>query len=165
MRPLSACLLEAEYSQNKGGLVMKSILIAVLMGVGVLSVISSCATAPKTLAPGELKLLDMIISESDNIKADIPFLVNINFEADGHPQIRAACFYFSGNGPHCSKVTDVIYGSPGTGTMRVETKTNNGGSIHLEGYVTYIRDGKVEATNVIGTNFSIPEGKKLYQKR
>jgi hypothetical protein len=143
---------------------MKLILIAVLMGVGVVLVISSCATAPKPLAPGELRLLDMHISESDKIKANIPFVVNINFEADGQPQIRAACFYFSGDGPHCSKVTDVIYGSPGTGTMNVETKTNNDGSIYLECYVTYIRGGKIEATNVIGTNFSIREEKKPYQR-
>jgi len=143
---------------------MKLILIAVLMGVGVLLVISSCATAPKPLTPGELRLLDMHISESDTIKADIPFVVDINFQADGEPQMRAACFYFSGDGPHCSKVTDVIYGSPGTGRMKVETKTKNVGSIHLECYATYIRDGKIEATNVIGTDFSIPEEKPRYQR-
>ncbi len=137
---------------------MKLILIAVLMGVGVLLVISSCATAPKPLVPGELRLLDMHILESDKIKANIPFVVNIDFEAYGQPQIRAACFYFSGNGPNCSKVTDVIYGSPGR--MKVETKTNYGGSIHLQCYVTYIRDGKIEATNVIRTNFDISEEKK-----
>ena len=144
---------------------MKLILIAILMGIGVLLVISSCATAPKPLASGELRLLDMHISESDKIKANIPFLVDINFEADGQPQIRSACFYFSGDGPRCLKVTDVIYGSSRTGTMKVETKTNNAGSIHLECYVTYIRDGKIEATNVIGTHFSISEEKKPYQKR
>ena len=143
---------------------MKLILIAVLIGVGVLLVISSCATAPKALAPGQLRLLDMRISESDKIKANIPFVVIINFEADGQPQIRAACFYFSGDGPHCLKVTDVTYGSAGTGAIAVETKTNNYGSISLECYVTYLRDGKLETTNVIHTHFSNPEEKPPYKR-
>ena len=133
---------------------MKLIRIAVLMGVGALLVISSCATTPKPLAPGELRLLDMNISEPDKIKPNIPFAVNINFKADGQPEIRAACFYFSGDGPHCSKVTDVIYRSPGTGTINVETKTNNDGLIYLECYDTYLRDGKIEATNVMNTHFT-----------
>jgi len=145
---------------------MKLILIAVLIGVGVLLVISSCATAPKALAPGQLRLLDMRILESDKIKANIPFVVIINFEADGQPQIRAACFYFSGDGPRCLKVTDIIYGSAGTGAMKVETKTNNYGPISLECYVTYLRDGKIEATNVLHTHFSVPDDRlyKPYKK-
>lgn len=139
---------------------MKLILIAGLTGVAVLLVISSCATAPKPLAPGELRLLDMHIPE---IKAKIPFVVNIDFVADGKPQIRSACFYFSGDGPHCSKITDVISGS-GTETIRVETQTNKGGSIHLKCYVTYIRDGKIEASNVIGTHSTIPEVTQPYKR-
>jgi len=141
---------------------MKLILIAVLMGVAILLVISSCATAPKPLVPGELRLLSMKVPKEENIKVNIPFLVNVSFEAGGQLEIRSACFTFSGDGPHCSKVTDVIYGS---GTINVETKTNNRGSIHLECYVTYIRDGKIQATNVIGTNFRLPEVTKPSQMR
>ena len=142
---------------------MKLMLIAALMGVAVLLITSSCATAPKPLAPGELRLVGVQIPRDENIKVNIPFLVNISFEAGGQPEIRAACFYFSGDGPRCSKVTNLVYGSPGT--IQVEIQTNNRGSIHLECYVTYIRDGKIEATNVIGTNFRIPEVKKPSQMR
>jgi len=141
---------------------MKLILIAVLMSVAVLLVISSCATAPKPLTAGEVRLLGMKVPKDENIKVNVPFPVNINFEADGHPEIRAACFSFSGDGPHCSKVTDVIYG---TGTINLETKTNIRGSIHLECYVTYIRDGKIQATNVISTHFNIAEARKPSQMR
>ena len=141
---------------------MKLMSIVVLMGVAAFLVVSSCATAPKPLAPGELRLLSVHVPEEGKIRVNIPFLVNISFEAGGQPEIRAACFYFSGDGPHCSKVTDVIYGS---GTINVETKTNNRGSIHLECYVTYIRDGKIQATNVIGTNIRVPEVTKPSQMR
>jgi len=133
---------------------MKLMLIVVLMGVAALLIISSCATAPKPLAPGELRLLSVHVPEEKTIRVNIPFLVNINFEANGEPEIRTACFYFSGDGPHCSKVTDVIYGSPGN--IKIEIRTKNAGSNHLECYVGYIRDGKIQATNVIGTNFRIP---------
>ena len=144
---------------------MKLILMVVLMGVAVLLITSSCATAPKPLAPGELRLVGVRVPKDENIKVNIPFLVNINFEAGGQPEIRAACFSFSGDGPHCSKVTDVVYGSPGA--IQVETHTKNSGSIQMECYVTYIRDGKLEATNVIGINFRIAEApmKRPSQRR
>jgi hypothetical protein len=132
--------------------------MAVLMGLAVLLVICSCVTAPKPLAPGELRLVRIQVPGGENINANIPFLVNISFEAGGQPEIRAACFYFSGDGPRCSKVTNVIYGSPGM--IRVETRTNYRGPVHLKCYVTYIRDGKIEATNVIGTNFRVIDEKK-----
>jgi len=53
-------------------LVMKLILIAVLMGLTVLFITSSCATAPKSLAHGELRLLGMQAPENKIIKANIP---------------------------------------------------------------------------------------------
>jgi starvation-inducible outer membrane lipoprotein len=43
---------------------MRSISIVVLMMGAVLLGISSCATVPKPLAPGELRLLSMLVSES-----------------------------------------------------------------------------------------------------
>ena len=129
---------------------MKSISMAVLMIGAALLGISSCATVPnKPLAPGELRLLSMLIPEKENIKADLPFAVNISFEADGKPEVRAACFTLSGDGPHCSKVTDVDYGSPGT--IRVQIRTKNPGSRLLEGYVLYVRGGKIQPTNVVST--------------
>jgi hypothetical protein len=131
---------------------MKSISIPVLMIGAILLGISSCVTVPtKPLAPSELRLLSMHVPEEENIKVNIPFVVNIKFEADGEPEIRAACFYFSGDGPHCFKVTDVSYGSPGT--IKIQIHTNDLGFGHLDCYVGYIRDGKIQPTNVISTHF------------
>jgi hypothetical protein len=133
---------------------MKSISIAFLMIGAVLLGISSCATVPtKPLAPGELRLLSMLLPEKENIRVNLPFVVNISFEADGKPEIRTACFYFSGDGPYCFKVTDVNYGSPGT--IKVQIHTKNAGSRLLECYVLYIRDGKIQPTNVVSTYFRV----------
>jgi hypothetical protein len=130
--------------------VRKSISIAVLAMAAGLSGISSCATVPnKPLAPGELRLLNVLVPEKEKIKVNVPFTVNISFEADGKPEVRAACFTLSGDGPHCSKVTYVDYGSPGT--IQVQIRTKNPGSRLLEGYVLYLRDGKVQPTNVVST--------------
>ena len=132
---------------------MKLILKAVLMNIAVLLVISSCATVPKPLAPAELRLLSMVVPEKDNIRLHLPFIVKISFEADGEPEIRAACFYFADDGPHCSKVTDVNYAV--RGTLKVQIHTNNPGAQFLRGYVVYIRDGKIQPTNMVSTYFSV----------
>ena len=133
---------------------MKFILIAVLMGVAVLLITSSCATAPpKPLAPGELRLLSMAVSEQENVRAHLPFAVTISFEADGEPQIRLACFYFGDYGPHCFRVTDVNYGL--RGTIKVRISTSYHGPQFIKGYVVYIRDGKTQQTNMVRTFYSI----------
>jgi hypothetical protein len=129
---------------------MKSISTAVLITGAALLGISSCATVSnRPLAPGELRLLSVLVLEKENIKINSPFVVNISFEADGKPEVRAACFTLSGDGPHCSKVTEVDYGPPGT--IRVQIRTKNPGSRLLEGYALYIRGGKIQATNVVST--------------
>jgi hypothetical protein len=133
---------------------MRSISIPVLMIGAVLLGISSCATVPtKPLAPGELRLLNMLVPEKENIRVNLPFVVNISFEADGEPEIRTACFYFAGDGPYCFKVTDVNYGSPGT--IKVKIHTKNPSPHLLESYVIYIRDGKIQSTNVVSTYFRV----------
>ena len=134
-------------------MIVKFISIAVLMIGAVLSGVSSCATAPKPLAPAELRLLSMVVPEKDNIRLHLPFVVNISFEADGEPEIKAACFYFADDGPHCFKVTDANYGSPGT--IKVQIYTKNSGARALKGYVLYIREGKIQPTNVISTYFRV----------
>jgi hypothetical protein len=91
--------------------------MAVLMGGGFL-LISSCATAPTaSLAPGEVRLLRIEIPHEVHIQRGMPFTLNIIFEADGKPEIKSACFYWTGEGPKCFKVVDVIYGSPGKITV------------------------------------------------
>jgi len=136
---------------------MKFISIAILMIGAVLLGISSCATVPtKPLAPGELRLLSMVVPEKEKVTAGLRFIVNMSFEADGEPEIKAACFYFADDGPHCFRVTDVGYGSPGT--INVQIHTNNPGARLLRGYVLYFRDGKIQPTNMVSTYFrSLPQ--------
>jgi hypothetical protein len=130
-----------------------ALLISVLMG-GVILLVSSCATAPiGPLVPGEIRLLRIDVPHEESIKGNFPFVVNINFESDGKPEIRTACFYWSGDGPYCFKVIDVNYGSPGT--IKVEPRAKSFGSYVLETYVLYIRDGKTQPTKVISSPINI----------
>jgi hypothetical protein len=117
--------------------------------------LSSCVTAPKPLGLGELRLLSLNAPERMEIKRNIPFEVKINFEADSEPEIRNVCFYWAGDGPHCSKVTDLNYGSPGT--IKVKITVTRPGSYVLESYVVYTRDGKGQPTNVVSTNVRVLE--------
>ena len=133
---------------------MRSIWIAILIGGIVILLISSCATVSREpIASGELRLLSTHVPMKEDIKVNFPFVVNINFEADGKPEIRTACFSFSGDGPYCVKVTDVNYGSPGT--IKVQVRAKNSGSYALESYVYYIKDGKVQPTNLVNCNIRV----------
>jgi len=124
-----------------------TLLITVLVS-GVILLIASCATVPTgALAPGEVRLLRIDFPHEMDIQRGIPFAVNITFEAEGRPEIRTACFYWSGDGPNCFKVKDVSYGSPGT--INVEPRAMSSGSLVLETYVLYIRDGKTQPTKII----------------
>ena len=134
-------------------MIMKFISIAVLMIGAVLLGISSCATVPKPLTPGELRLSSILVPEKENIRLHLPFIVNMSFEADGEPEIKAACFYFADDGPHCFKVTDVNYGL--RGTIKLQIHTSNPGARLLKGYVLYIRDEKIQPTNMVSTYFRV----------
>jgi hypothetical protein len=135
-------------------MIMRSVLVAVLSG-GFGLLVFSCATVPSgPPAPGEVKLIGIDVPHEQGIKRNLPFVVNINFEADGKPEIRRACFYWSGDGPYCFKVIDVDYGSPGT--IRVEPRAEESGSYVLEAYVLYIRDGKTQLSKAISTRVLVP---------
>ncbi len=128
-------------------------LIVLLAGVAVF--VFSCATVPSgPPAPGEVRLIKMDIPHEEGIKRNLPFVMTIQFEADGKPEIRRACFYWSGDGPHCFKVVDVSYGTPGT--IRVEPRAKESGSYVLEAYALYIRDGKTQQTKAISSTVLIP---------
>jgi hypothetical protein len=134
---------------------MRSVPISVLIIGVVLLGVSSCATVPtQPLAPGELRLLSIVVPEKEKVKVHLPFVVHISFETDGQPEIKSACFYFAGDGPHCFRVTEASYGSPGT--IKVQIYTKNPGSRLLEGYVLYTRDGKIERTNMVSIYFRPP---------
>jgi len=131
-----------------------TLLITVLV-IGVILLISSCATVPtEPLGPGEVRLLRMDVPFEGGIRREAAFAVNIVFEADGKPTIKTACFYFSGDGPYCFKVLDVSYGSPGT--INVDARAKDSGQYVLEAYVYYIRDGKTQKTKAISSPITIP---------
>jgi hypothetical protein len=132
---------------------MKSILTAIWVGAVINLSISSCATVHEPLAAGEVRLLNLQVAQRGEIRINFPFLVNINFEADGMPEIRTACFSFSGDGPYCYKVTEVNYGLPGT--IKLQVRTKNSGSQAFESYVYYIKDGKVQPSNAVNCNIRV----------
>jgi hypothetical protein len=129
-------------------------LLGVLIGVAVLLMVSSCATAPtKPLASGELRLLRIDVQRGQPINQGISYTMDIVFEANGNPEINKACFYWSGDGPRCFNVTDVNFGPPGT--FEVRLLGLNLGSYWVECYVEYIRGGETRKTNVVGTSISV----------
>ena len=112
----------------------------------------SCATVPKgPLAPGELRLLSMEVPK--DIRKAVPYEVVITFEANGEPEIKDACFYWSGEGPYCFKLKKVTFGSPGT--FKVRLQTNNPGSYTLNCQVQYVREGKIRLTNYVGSQIYV----------
>ncbi len=133
---------------------IKSVALTALLG-GVAVLVFSCATVQTgPLAPGEVRLIKMEIPNQEGIVRNLPFVVKIEFEADGKPEIRRACFYWSGDGPFCFKVMDVSYGSPGT--IRAEPRAKESGSHVLEAYVLYMKDGKTQPTKIISSRVQVP---------
>lgn len=133
---------------------MKSRFIRLFIVGMTLSGVFSCATtSTKPLVPGELRLLSLLVPEKEKINVNVPFVANIRFEAEGNPEIRSACFFFAEDGPHCFKVTEVDYGSPGTIKMQIRTKP---GARLLECYVLYAHDGKIQPTNMVRTYLNTP---------
>ncbi len=127
---------------------MKKRLVLILMSVAVLLTISSCTLVRK----GELRLLDMEIRDSARLRTDGQFWVRVNFEADGRPEIRRACFYWTADGPHCVQVKDVEYGS--VAFFEVPLYARYGSSI-LQCYVEYLRDEKVNQSNAISSSVNV----------
>lgn len=128
-------------------------MITVLMG-GVILLVFSCGIVSKgPLAPGEVRLLRLDTPREGDMRRGIVFDVNIKFESEGYPEISRVCFIWSGDGPYCTKLLKVKYGSPGT--INIDVLTNSFGSYYLETYAQYIRDGKTHSTNVVGAHIDI----------
>jgi hypothetical protein len=123
---------------------MKRVLIRILMGVAILLSISSCTMVGK----GELRLIDMEVPESQRLRSNVQFWVRINFEAGGNPEIRRACFFWSGDGPYCVNVKNVEYGSIAYFQVPLYARL---GSDSLQCYVEYIRDGKIQRSNAVAS--------------
>jgi hypothetical protein len=120
---------------------MKRVLALVLVSVAILLVNSSC-----TLKKGELRLLDMEIRDTARLRTNLQFWIRVNFEADGNPEIRRACFYWLGDGPYCVNVKDVEYGSFAYFDVPIDARY---GSSVLQCYVEYLRDEKIERSNAV----------------
>ena len=140
---------------------MKLLLRAVLMTIAVLLIMSSWATVmegqegyfnwefkKEPLSGGELKLLNMDIPQSWNLSTNTEYWATIKFEADRKPNIRRACFDFSGGNPSCVDVQakDVRY--PSHSDFRVPIRIPVG-TKKINCYAEYIRDGKAQRTNAI----------------
>jgi len=130
----------------------KSELAAILFSVTLLLGISSCATAPSApMGEGELRLLSLRVPESGTMVIGSPYEFSISFEADGHPEIKRVCCYWSGDGPYCYRVINVEYGQPGTIGFGVKILLSQGGPQRLECYADYVREGKGKRTNTAGS--------------
>ena len=140
---------------------MKSMLISVLIGGGVLLVICSCATftegpegrslsleIKERSSGGELRLLSMDVPESGNLSANVEYWTTINFEANPEPKILRACFNFSGGGQSCVDVQakDVTYRSHPYFRVPIHVPV---GTKRIDCYAEYIRDGKTHRTNTV----------------
>jgi len=130
---------------------MKGILAPVLMSVAILLAVSSCTMLRK----GELRLLDMEIRGSARLVTNVQFWVRVNFEADGNPEIRRACFFWTGDGPYCVNVKNVEYGSFAYFDVPLDARY---GSSILQCYVEYLRDERIERSNAVAhpVNVVIP---------
>jgi len=123
---------------------MKGVLTPILMSVAILLAISSCTMVGK----GELRLLSMEVPKSERLRTNVQFWVRVNFEADGNPEIRRACFFWSGDGPYCVNVKDVEYGSIAYFQVPLYARF---GSDSLQCYVEYVRDGKIQRSNAVAS--------------
>lgn len=128
---------------------MKRMLTSILTSLAILLTISSCATVPQgPLEPGEMRLLSLEVPENGNLKVNIEYQLTIKFEADGHPEVRRVCFTWSGEGPRCTRVKNVEYGSDASLYVLFRSPLDR----HLlECYVEYVRDGRVRRTNTVSS--------------
>ena len=139
---------------------IKSFSAHVVISVAVFLVISSFATVTEgdegsALFPskqpssgGTLRLLSVDVPQSGNLSPNIAYWTTIHFEADVLPEIRRACFSFSGGGQACVDVQakDVIYGSHPYFRVPIHVPA---GSKRIDCHAEYIREGKTHRTNTV----------------
>jgi len=140
---------------------IKSAFTILLTGVAFLLVISSCATITEgpegtsfslgrkePSSERELRLLSVDVPQVGNLSANVEYWATINFEADPKPEIRRACFNFSGGGQSCVDVQakDVTYGVHSYFRLPIHVPV---GSKRIDCYAEYIRDGKTHQTNTV----------------
>jgi len=120
--------------------------LSVIIGLGVLLVISSCATEP--LREGELRLLKMQVPENGNLRVVGSYRFIINFESDGSAEIIRAVCTCPDSGTGVYRAEDVRYGSK-LGNFSVWLSACAYGSQRLECYVDYVSNGKRQRSNSV----------------
>ncbi len=164
---MSSPLGEAEgprrgrHESRRGPMNTKSVSAVVLLSVAVFLVISSFATLTEgeegsSLFPSRkdpsstytLRLLSVDIPQSGNLSHDIVYWTTVHFEADVNPEIRRACFNFSGGIQTCVDVQakDVIYGSHPYFRVPIHVPA---GTKKIDCYAEYIRDRETRRTNTV----------------
>lgn len=137
---------------------IKPILAILFISGAVLFAISSCATM--TIGPdatlslgtkvpsrgGDLKLVSIDIPQTGQLSADVKYWATIHFEADPKPDIRRACFNFSGGSQSCVDVQakDVSYGANPYFRVSIHVPVD---SKRIDCYAEYVRDGEAHRTN------------------
>jgi hypothetical protein len=129
---------------------MKRVLVFILISVALSLAISSCTLVGK----GELRLLNMEILDRDRLRTNAQFWVRVNFEADGQPEIRRACFYWTADGPNCVPVPvkDIVYGSVAYFEVPLYARF---GTNSLQCYVEYLRNEKTEQSNAVASGIEV----------
>jgi hypothetical protein len=147
-------------SQRWKAMNIKSVSAIVLISVAVFLVISSFTTVTEgeegsALFPSRkepsgstLTLLSVDVPQSGNLLPDIAYWTTIHFKADLKPEIRRACFSFSGGDQTCVDVQakDVIYGSDPYFRVSIHVPA---GSKRIDCYAEYVRDGRTQRTNTV----------------
>ena len=121
--------------------------LSVIIGLGVLLVISACATT-EPLKEGELRLLKMQVPENGNLRVVGSYRFIINFESDGSAEIIRAVCSCPDTGTSVYRPEDVKYGS-GLGNFSLWLSACAYGSQRLECYVDYVSDGKRRRSNSV----------------
>ena len=140
---------------ERGSVVMKLLLEAVLMNIAVFLVISSWATVSSgwelpigggTRPIGDqLRLVSMDIPQTWTPSSDVKYWATVKFDTGFKPEIRRACFNFSGGETSC---VDVEAKDVSSGYFRVPIHIPVG-TKRIDCYAEYIREGKTERTNTI----------------
>jgi hypothetical protein len=138
---------------HTGVLIRKLTFIAAMIGALLLGLSFRALVSAQSLSSGDLKLLKINVPEAKSIRVNSPYVVYITFESVGRPEIKDACFTWSGDGPHCFKVTDLYYGSPST--MKIQLVNSYPGTFILEAFVLYHKHDGMGRTNVVSTPIQV----------
>ncbi len=93
----------------------------------------------------QLKLISIDIPQTGTISADVKYWARIKIDAGFKPEIRRACFNFSGVRQSC---IDVDVKDITSREFRVPIHIPSG-SKRIDCYAEYVRDGKISRTNII----------------